>query len=207
MTTDARIERVGSSLIVALNESQPEVRRRFSLAHEIAHVLLGHMGTEVGQVEYRGAVRGLKPGSATQEDEALCNALAAYLLLPTAIILPRFNGAMDVFRVASIARAANVSLHATMRRIVSLATSPIVAVICRSSQWQTRGVTWWDTSAGASRRGIAKDLGDPAFVEFILENSNHRIDGESVSWVRSSSISKSHRGFKYEFVIAHVEVH
>ena len=82
-----------------LNSTEAEVRKRFTLAHELGHLLLHPLGMEFRDVTFAGSSR---------ESEA--NRFAADLLIPLWMLdayAPSMSG-----NVESLARAFSVSTHA-----------------------------------------------------------------------------------------------
>jgi len=94
-------------LVIKLNAYNPFTRRRFTLAHEIAHLLLG-------------TVPGLR--STCREDPVLeraCDCIAAELLMPSelAAAFVRNLGAPSPETLSTIARKYGVSLHVAAIRV------------------------------------------------------------------------------------------
>jgi hypothetical protein len=77
----------GNGPVVVLNETLPPERANFSLAHEVAHIILGHTG-------------GVEP-----EEEGEANRLASELLLPEALfrqhLYMNLRGLKNIFPQAS----------------------------------------------------------------------------------------------------------
>lgn len=97
----------GGRLVIKINSYSPPSRRRFTLAHEIAHLLLG-------------TVPGLR--STCKEDPALeraCDCVAAELLMPTesATALIRTLGPPSPENLETIATSFGVSLYAAAIRV------------------------------------------------------------------------------------------
>lgn len=108
LTTDA----VDGKLQVFINQNEPHVRQRFTLAHELKHVIDFYSGDSL----YARLGSG---NTARQHDqiEAICNHFAATLLMPTA----QFKAAW--FRTQDVALVANlfyVSHEAVMTRLTKL---------------------------------------------------------------------------------------
>ncbi len=98
---------IGDAPVVALRAGTPE-RTRFTLAHELAHVLLWHHGLEPGEDASRGA---------RSDHERFCDAIAGAFLMPSAVY------AMDAKRepgfeaLSTVARRAGVSLTSAAIRM------------------------------------------------------------------------------------------
>lgn len=96
----------GGELIIKLNSDRPATRKRFTLAHEIGHLLLG------------------KPGlrSSCGRDQALerkCDAIASELLMPVDEAIPFVArlGRPSPEKLRVIASRFDVSLHAAAFRV------------------------------------------------------------------------------------------
>lgn len=95
-------------LIIKLNADSPSTRKRFTLAHEIGHLLLGEPGLR-------------SSCGRNQELERRCDTIAAELLMPTdeAISFVKSLGQPSPEKLRSIARKYSVSLNAAARRVHS----------------------------------------------------------------------------------------
>lgn len=119
--------RRGSSAVIGVNSSQAEVRKRFTIAHEIGHLVL-HSASEFEEVhvdkgfrvQFRSAV------SATAEDvaEIEANAFAAGLLMPEAFLREDIHGVAldleDAHLVGQLAQRYQVSAQAMTYRLMNL---------------------------------------------------------------------------------------
>ena len=76
--------------VIGVNWNHHSNRRRFSIAHEIAHFVL-HEGDTYIDKEYRVNFRDLESGSGTQQEERAANAFAATLLMPAAWVQEAFK--------------------------------------------------------------------------------------------------------------------
>jgi Zn-dependent peptidase ImmA (M78 family) len=106
-----------------LASQSPIARQRFTLAHELGHVLLmsrAQRGLPISLKRYRGFTT---PDTGVRDpvEEALCNAFAAELLVPTDEITDQLRqqriGPTEVLRLAGIY---NVSAHASAKKIVKV---------------------------------------------------------------------------------------
>ncbi|WP_244943065.1 ImmA/IrrE family metallo-endopeptidase [Streptomyces inhibens] len=89
--------------LVMLNTVAPPDRCRFSLAHELGHLVMHH-----------------GPGGAEQEKEA--DAFAAEFLMPAADIRSAFASGVDLGRLAELKRQWGVSMAVLLRRAQTLNT-------------------------------------------------------------------------------------
>ncbi len=91
---------------VILSRNAPHTRRRFTLAHEIGHILAASPGDE-----------SMNCGDAAAEE--LCNRVAAELLIPERFITDRAAG-MDVGTLRRLATRFQCSLEATAWRVLNM---------------------------------------------------------------------------------------
>ena len=83
-TISGKVERTENGFRILVNPEEPEHRRRFTIAHEIGHVVLGHV--RPGEKALRDPHR---PWSFLDEDarERAANYFAAELLMPEKTVL------------------------------------------------------------------------------------------------------------------------
>jgi Zn-dependent peptidase ImmA (M78 family) len=111
--------------VIAVNGSHVEVRRRFSVAHEIGHLEL-HEGRPIivdHLVRGRVNMRDERSSLATSREELEANGFAAALLMPADWIAADIEGSLGVAvgkTVESLARRYNVSTQAMEYRLVNL---------------------------------------------------------------------------------------
>ena len=86
----AVLVRNGKRAVIGVNEAQHSNRRRFSIAHEIAHFWL-HEGDTYVDKGYRVNFRDLESGSGTKLEEMEANAFAAALLMPAKRVRDAFR--------------------------------------------------------------------------------------------------------------------
>lgn len=126
---DARAVPTREGVRIEFNPNRSAGRRRFSIAHEIAHTFFPD---HAEQVRYRSPhlpKEQARDGAAESDDgwqlEALCNIAAAELLMPT-ISLPALRGLSDLHlgRLMEIRRQFDVSAEALLLRVVRLSSAP-----------------------------------------------------------------------------------
>jgi Zn-dependent peptidase ImmA (M78 family) len=113
------------SLVIGVNATHPPVRQRFSIAHEIGHLVL-HRGRPMVIDHVRLNLRDENSSAATDYEEIQANAFAAELLMPKDLVLkelrnidPSRNGS-EANLVADLAQAFDVSEQAMEYRLVNL---------------------------------------------------------------------------------------
>jgi Zn-dependent peptidase ImmA (M78 family) len=110
--------------VIVVNQNQSEARRRFTIAHEIGHLVL-HKGEEV-HVDAGFRINLRDPRSATAEDveEIEANAFAANLLMPAAWLKTDVVGETidwsDSAELEELAQRYKVSPQAMLVRLSSL---------------------------------------------------------------------------------------
>lgn len=116
--------RSGASATIAVEKAQPATRRRFTVAHELGHLLLHH-GIEL-RVDTKFRVNLRSPESSTAEDteEIESNAFAAALLMPEVFLKNDLKGFIldidDEKHVQLLAKRYEVSKQAMTLRLVNL---------------------------------------------------------------------------------------
>ncbi|MEW2345337.1 ImmA/IrrE family metallo-endopeptidase [Streptomyces griseoaurantiacus] len=140
--------------LILVNNRAPGDRCRFSVAHELGHLV---MHTEPG---------------AAGEQEKQADAFASEFLMPAADIRQAFTGGVDLARLAELKRTWRVSMSALLRRAVDLNTL---------SDWQYRTVVV-EMSALGYRTAEPIDITPErprrvdALVDTLLSNHGLNID-------------------------------
>jgi Zn-dependent peptidase ImmA (M78 family) len=109
--------RSGAASVLWVNGDQPVVRQRFTLAHELGHVRLGH---EVGMNVDAVAVLA---GETRDAREVQANAFAAELLAPRAGVVALVDGEPGLETVVEIAARYGISNLAALYRLSTLGLS------------------------------------------------------------------------------------
>lgn len=129
------IETPAGRRLITLNQNAPRTRQRFTLAHEVAHLILG----TPPELVCRGG-RNLYNPTSPKEKEA--NQLASELLLPLHEIRPLLTRPIDSRSLTAAAETAVVSEVALALRLVSKAAAfdlrdPVVAKLTdRTVDWR-----------------------------------------------------------------------
>jgi len=143
---DGYVESFKGDYRVFLSSRAPFVRRRFTLSHELAHVLFMRTAKKGGLkdsylIRYR---RNGLPASEFQDEreERLCNAFAEEFLLPTEILRQRgFSSDLRPCHIVGVATEFRVSMHAAAVKFSRLFSRYRVA----SSLWNMK--TPWPVAA------------------------------------------------------------
>lgn len=113
---------------IAVNASQAPVRKRFTIAHELAHYLLNHIDKDHIDWQFTVIRRDGRSSEAEDDQEIAANFFAASLLMPKQILRidveahKRFNGEiqLDDSDVLLLARKYKVSEAAMRYRLQNL---------------------------------------------------------------------------------------
>lgn len=110
--------------VIVVNKQQSLVRQRFTIAHEIGHLIL-HSGNAVHVDEgFRINLRDPRAATAEEVEEIEANAFAANLLMPAAWVRRDVEDnrldPSDEDALALLAERYGVSLHAMALRLASL---------------------------------------------------------------------------------------
>jgi Zn-dependent peptidase ImmA (M78 family) len=118
------LARTDDRVVIGVNSLHHRNRQRFTIAHEIAHLLLHDLETHFDRnfrVRHRDAVS----SAAVDDHEIEANRFAAELLMPHAMLLADLDEAgIDVEQlcdIAPLARRYSVSKQAMMHRVAHLA--------------------------------------------------------------------------------------
>jgi hypothetical protein len=104
---DGRLERIGQRTIIYVRSSTGTERRRFTVAHELGHLVLAEPGKNLV------ARRLLR-----DEEERFCDRFAASLLLPRGWVINRYGGKPETLEtLRNMGRVARVSLSAALIRL------------------------------------------------------------------------------------------
>lgn len=158
----ARLVRVANRATIRVSERlRHPGARRFSIAHELGHLLLGHEEPLARLCGPEAPVTSPK-GSHGSQRETEANAFAAELLMPEALVRRRCEvSPVSLAPARAIADDFRVSLLAAARRFVEL-TSERCALVFASS-----GAVRW----------VARSATFHPFIEV-----GHRVDREAVAW-------------------------
>lgn len=119
----AVLVRHGRRAVIGINKTHSINRKRFSIAHEIAHFHL-HKGDTYIDKGYRVNFRDLESGSGTKKEEMEANAFAAALLMPAAWVEAAYQkkpfDLTDDESLEKLARKFKVSTLAMTYRLMKL---------------------------------------------------------------------------------------
>lgn len=123
---DARVIVESGETIIEYNPTQPRERIRFSIAHELAHILFP---------DYRAEIRN-RAHVNTGDDwqlETLCNIAASEFVLPIGS-LPQNVGEAPIEELMRLRREFDVSAEAFLIRVVKTSESPISMFVAKPTE-------------------------------------------------------------------------
>lgn len=118
--------RQGDDALIVVNGKQPETRQRFTIAHEIGHLILDHKRDEIHvDKNFLIKFRSDHPSNAGDLEEIHANAFAAALLMPHSMMqkeLKRYESgeAMDDSVLTALTEKFEVSMQALLIRLNTL---------------------------------------------------------------------------------------
>lgn len=121
------------SLVIGVDSKQTEARQRFTIAHEIGHLVMHAASSEEVHVDKHFNVHLRSPASSTAEDviEIEANAFAAGLLMPRNMVRSDAEGHMLDFEdprlVKQLAEKYQVSTQAITFRLINLSGNRALA--------------------------------------------------------------------------------
>lgn len=137
LVEDGRVVWGAEGPSIELRPDRPLSRQRFTLAHEIAHVVLaGESG--VGQVARRTVT------ADPNAEEELCDAVAAALLMPRDWMERHSRGKLNLSTLRLIAHHAEVSLSAAAVRVAEVGRRTSILL-----RWRRLNDDWICASAAA----------------------------------------------------------
>jgi hypothetical protein len=161
---DGCVTWAGDGAVVLLARTAPVQRRRFTLAHELGHVLVRD-----GQPATAAL---LAAREAFRSEEILCDALAGALLMPRGWISSRFRDSPQRLSVIhTLAVAACVSLSAALVRLREVHGWQRTLL-----QWRADGGGWiYDAEAGIwpSEQGLIKPSEGSSWALSAHRRSSH----------------------------------
>lgn len=162
---DARLVVSGEQAVISLNASSSEGRRRFSLAHELAHLICDR---RTGS--FLCAKDDIGPQNAESRSvESTANSYASQLVLPTFLVDPWMaDKPVSFATVKALAETFRVSATAAAIKLVRR-TSQQAALVCHS----TRGVAWRQLSKSSEDWALKGEL-HPETDAFAMVYGSHK---------------------------------
>ena len=127
---DGFLYREGGEIVIGVNRDQAFVRRRFTVAHELGHLLLHEYGQIHVDRGFRVRLRSSVSSEGIDQDEMEANRFAAEILMPLdflrADIAKRVFDLADDRELQALAKRYGVSTQALAIRLNGLGYAPAV---------------------------------------------------------------------------------
>jgi Zn-dependent peptidase ImmA (M78 family) len=171
---DGRLRRENGKLILEVNETAPSSRKRFTIAHEIGHLLLadgGAFGCETMRSRGFASRRDADP-----REERWCDFIAAEVLIPIEWAADFTYGKAPGFdTIQAMAKHFDTSLAVAARRAVE------------AGMWRTR-LIFWQASGDSYEAVAAYPAYSPTTLAFMrLDNLKDSLVGRALRSGRSQS--------------------
>jgi Zn-dependent peptidase ImmA (M78 family) len=130
--TSGLLLKMRSGYLIKVNQNHHAVRKRFSIAHEIGHILFNELKLEryIPSIEYRNYNLQGETKNRLKFREHLCDVVATELLMPEIIFGEYLNNfGLSVSSVGRLAQIFGVSIPSTALRIAEISQHPCIAVL------------------------------------------------------------------------------
>jgi Zn-dependent peptidase ImmA (M78 family) len=146
--------------VVSLRRGQATARRRFTLAHEISHVILYRTLGHLRETDESGCRR---QSEVARDEERLCDEIAAELLMPRDLFDKSIQDVgVTAATVPAIARLYGVSLQAVSRRITQVLPDEIALSLWRKDEQRGHvAAQWYVSKSSSAKPEHAIELGSP----------------------------------------------
>jgi hypothetical protein len=149
--------------LIELNKSQPDTRKRFTVAHELGHTLFLDSGAHRDDSPIRLRETQLGKLGADSVEERLCNIAAAEILMPSLQFAACLQRVPSPESIIDVARQFETSIHATARRAVELGRHRIAVCLWRYRDSHEVFETEWVTCPGHSPDQLFVTQEEPFF--------------------------------------------
>jgi hypothetical protein len=198
------VERTAGRLTICLRSGVAEARRRFSLAHELGHVIIERFRDPSCTLEYK-RFRLHANVADRMSEEQMADHLAGCLLLPSWHMRPFLADRIDIRNVNRAALTAKASLAAGLFRTVWISTEPCTAFLLRSIENGPARLMWVTTSTSVSIKSVRRDLSDPYLVNALLREGTAEAPGLEFDWLECQRLSKDHAGIMNIYCLARLQ--
>ena len=122
----------GDEVVIGINQDQAPVRQRFTIAHELGHLLLHEHGQIHVDRGFRVRLRNGASSEGTDQDEMEANRFAAELLMPLDFLMAdlaeRVFDLADDSQLRALAKRYGVSTQTLAIRLNGLGYAPAVEI-------------------------------------------------------------------------------
>jgi O-acetyl-ADP-ribose deacetylase (regulator of RNase III) len=172
----------GGRFTIEFNPQRPAARMRYSIAHELGHILFPDCAAET---------RNRATHQQMKEDdwqlESLCNMAAAEILMPFGTLQEEMSIRPSVDRILDLRRKYRVSCEAVVNRLVRVSAHPCCAFLARLDAAASRYFVEYHISSSALRGE------SPLYRGYLLPRSSKAsackaigaTDREDAKWIAS----------------------
>jgi hypothetical protein len=194
----ASIVKAGSRAIIRIPPTDTMERKRFSIAHELGHLLMGHI---VSIKKVCSDADMMDWYQSSQETQA--NFFAGELILPTKLVSSRCDiGNISFEPIKQIAKDFRASLTATAIKFVRLCPEKCAIVYSDQGKviWFYKSPDWWPfihKGGKLDKRTLAHDFfkGEPMEPDPIEVDADAWFESRGLDEVVEHSIASSRYGF------------
>ncbi|MEX2219665.1 MAG: ImmA/IrrE family metallo-endopeptidase [Phycisphaerales bacterium] len=202
---EGSVERDSEGYLIRIKSDSPEVRKRFSIAHEIGHLIIAKLLCEKDSEDYKRFRRFAHVAEGLNE-ETLANQIAGILLLPAWFVQSRVGDAYSVSTVVKLAKEANVSISTALIRIVHLSTAPCVAFMARRAGAGPVRLMWHWTSQSIDSASAKSDLADEYVLQTLIQGGYARDESLALNWLGCDCLYRNFDNVTTWHGLARVEV-
>jgi len=194
----ASIVKAGSNATIRISPTDSDERKRFSIAHELGHLLMGHV-TSIKKICSDDDMRNWYQ----KDKESQANFFASELLLPSPMMKKRCDVEKVNFDpIKLIAKEFRTSLTATAIKFVRLNPEKCAVVYSANGKidWFYKSPDWWPfirRGKDLDKRTVAYDLfhGELVEAEPVEVDADAWIENNGLDEVVEHSIISSHHNF------------
>jgi hypothetical protein len=167
---DGRLEVRGGEIVIVLSVRMPEARRNFTLAHEVAHLVLLQSDLKLTPMRRRLGL---------DDEERMCDQLAGALLMPEPWVTERYGRRpQTLFNLRDCAREADTSLAATTVQLTQVIRWQRLLM-----RWRHSADTWRLVSTAGHDAGIGHSIQSSPATCQLLEDVRTMRSGYRKTWL------------------------
>lgn len=204
MAAEGSIERVEGKLRIKLRQDAPQARQRFSLAHEIGHLLIEKLTSSPNSADFR-KFRSCCSVRDQVDEEAVADMFAASLLLPAWHMRSHIGDRLSLRRIEQASMTAGASLSAGLLRATALATTPCFAAMVRGGDRRRPRVMWVRCSSSVPARLVHELLEAEEMAEALV---NQRLPlcaaADRSVWSRAEVIKREYSNIRTWYCFVHL---
>lgn len=198
------VERTDGKTVICLRDGTPPTRERFSLAHEIGHVILQNI-LQPGISHDFKKFREQAKIAQRMDEERLADHIAASLLLPEWHIRPLLGDDPKIANIHLAAVRSQASLSAALLRTIWLATNSCVAFHVRQAGHASPRLVWQHGSPSVAGDLVRADLSDPIVLQAVMTQREVVAPGLNYAWLRCETISRNYQDIRSTYGFARIE--